>query len=120
MTEQDISLTGATGFASPLLVCANTRNQDPTFSVGFAFLFLHHRRLTGKRKHTVRVRVWNNLHRNVNHLNRYYHYDTTVLIYTHMKNPTCTVSSANKSIYNHLVTSHAAETFPLSQQSFKK
>lgn len=39
MTEQDISLTGATGFASPLLVCANTRNQDQPSVSALPFYF---------------------------------------------------------------------------------
>lgn len=72
--EQDVS--GAAGSVSPRF---ELQKPGPTIGVGFAFLFLHHRRLTGKRKHTVRVHVWNNLHRNVNLLNRYYHYYTPVL-----------------------------------------
>lgn len=51
MTEQDMGFTGATGSvcASPLFVCEQQK-PAPSISVGFAFLFLLHRRLTGKKK----------------------------------------------------------------------
>lgn len=71
--KQDISFTGATACVTSVHVF-KLQEAGPPIVVGFAFLFLHLRRLAGKRKHTVCVHVWNNLHRNVNHLNRYYHF----------------------------------------------